>query len=243
VGAVEGGGKEQRETIEAPWWGDGEFYAPGLARDGRTAFIPGASDFHRRFFLTRAAAIEPKLLSTLRKLAVDDAFGLALWATSWNLRDRWCVALARDTVHWYAQDADASGWEFEGIGTCAGWYPFFVKPLEIKPFRYDPTQCRRSAFKRWVLESVVRDVEKYCDQIETAATVAGLKRTPRKQAIEHFDWLARYQVRGESFASIAKTARYRFEGGRQTVRKPVVNLASYLELTLRASTSYACSRS
>jgi hypothetical protein len=47
----------------------------------------------------------------------------------------------------------------------------------------------------------------------------------------------RYQIKSESFVSIAHNASYKFMGGRQTVRKAVVELAKYLELTLRPSTS------
>jgi hypothetical protein len=55
--------------------------------------------------------------------------------------------------------------------------------------------------------------------------------------LEHFDWIVRYQIKSESFASIAQNASYKFMGGRQTVRKAVVELAEYLALTLRPSTS------
>jgi hypothetical protein len=228
---------EQKKAALVPWWGNGDFYMLARARDGRSAFVPGAADFHRQLFLTRAATIEPQLLESLRQVAVDDVFGLALWATRWNLTDRWCLALAHDTLRWYATQPEAGGWQFEGKGICAGFFPFPIKPLEIEPFYFDPTQRRRKAFKRYVLERVAREVDDYCDKIEAAALAAGLKRTPRKQAIEHFDWLARHQVKNESFAFIARNVPYKFTGGRQTIRKAVVQLADYLKLTLRTSTS------
>jgi len=88
-----------------------------------------------------------------------------------------------------------------------------------------------------VLNNVDQALDLYCDRVENDASDAGLKRSPKKRETEHFDWLARYQVKGESFASIAKNASYKFRGGRQTVRKAVVKLAEYLSLRLRPSTS------
>jgi hypothetical protein len=88
-----------------------------------------------------------------------------------------------------------------------------------------------------VLNSVAEALEHYCDRVEADALAAGLKRSPKKREIEHFDWLARYQIKGESFASVAQNASYRFKGGRQTVRKAVAELAEYLSLRLRPSTS------
>jgi len=86
---------------------------------------------------------------------------------------------------------------------------------------------------------VEQSVEAYCDEVEAAALAAGLKRSPRKRDIVHFDWMVRYQVKRESYASIAQNQlyKYKFKGGRQTVRKAVVELAKYLALELRPSTS------
>jgi len=172
----------------------------------------------------------------LRSVMADDADGLSAWAKRWHLTDRWCMVLARDTARWYAKHPDAHGWEFQGQGIFVGSFPFEIEPLQLGPFYHDPTWRSRRDFKEYVLTEVARAIDDYCDRIEAAALAAGLKRAPRKKGVGHFDWLARYQVKGESFASIAKTASYKFEGGRQTVRKAVVELAKYLELTLRPST-------
>jgi hypothetical protein len=240
---VEPSGRPKEQADTRPWWGDGDFYVPGFWGDGSIARIPGAVDFHRRLFLTRAAMIEPALLETLRKLAIDDLFGLALWAARWNLCDRWCLLLARAEVRSHSHQPSARGWHFEGSGIACGHFPFSIKPLVIGPFYFDPTQRRWAPFKRSVHEQVETELEKYGRQIESDALSAGLKRTPRKPAIGHFDWLARYQVRGESFASIAKHADFQLAGGRQTIRKAAVKLAAYLGLSLRPSTSGEVRRS
>jgi hypothetical protein len=148
------------------------------------------------------------------------------------------VVLARDTIGWWASQPDSRGWEFQAKGIFVGNFPFKIQPLTLDDFYYDPTWRRRGDFKRYVLDKVAEALKHYCDRVESDAVAAGLKRSPKKREIEHFDWLARYQVKGESFASIAQNASYKFKGGRQTVRKAVVELAEYLSLKLRPSTSY-----
>ena len=54
----------------------GDFYTPGFASDGRTGWVPGAPDTHRRFFLARAAELQPQLVATLRNISVDDQWAL-----------------------------------------------------------------------------------------------------------------------------------------------------------------------
>ena len=217
-------------------WGNGDFYVSEFASDWRSGLVPGAPDRHRRLFLERAAIVEPGLLTTLRGVRADDTNGLSAWARRWHLTDRWCLVLAGDTARWYAMNPDAQGWEFQGQGIFAGSFPFAIEPLQLGPFYHDPTWRGRGDFKAEVLEHVRHALDDYCDRIEADALTAGLKRAPHKREVEHFDWLARHQIKGESFASIAHTASYRFEGGRQTVRKAIIELAKYLQLTLRPST-------
>jgi hypothetical protein len=229
-------GRAEVRSSQQSSWGHGDFYVPVLASDGRSALVPGAQDVDRRFFLERAAILEPRLLETLRKVSAQDDGSLFVWAKRWHLTDRWCLALARDTARWYAEDPDARGWEFTGLGIFAGHFPFPIEPLQFEPFYHDPTWRTRGEFKEYVLAAVTRAIDSYCDQIEAAAIAAGLKRVRHKREAEHFDWLVRHQIKEEGFASIAKSASYKFKGGRQTVRKAIVELAKYLELTLRVST-------
>ncbi len=235
----------QLKAVKAPElaWGNGDFYVPEFALHGRSGLVPGAPDVQRRRFLERAAMVEPNLLTTLRSVSPDDADGLWAWANRWHLTDRWCRVLAGDTARWYATHRDAQGWEFQRQGIFVGSLPFAIKPLRPGPFLHDPTWRTRRDFKAYVLRKVARAIDDYCDRIEAAALDAGLKRAPRKKGVDHFDWLARYQVKGESFAFIAKTASYKFKGGRQTVHKAITELAKYLALTLRPSTNKPARRS
>jgi hypothetical protein len=215
----------------------GDFYVPGFASDGRTGSVPGAPDTHRRFFLARASTLEPELLATLKNVPVKDKRGLSAWAKRWHLTDQWCVLLARDTARWWTSHPSAEGWEFEHQSIFAGSFPFTIEPLRFREFYHDPTWRRRKDFEKYVHEQVRQALKDYCDRIERGALAAGLKRAPRRRELEHFDWIVRYQIKRESFASIARNGSYKFMGGRQTVRKAIVELAEYLELTLRPSTS------
>ena len=227
------------DTMQLPGlsWSVGDFYVPGFSSDGRTSLVPGAPDTHRRIFLARAAELQPKLLASLRKVSANDERALSTWAESWHLTDRWCKLLACDTLRWWAANPDTKGWNFESRGIFAGFFPFRIEPLNFGPFYHDPSRRRQRDFKREVLQKVNEAIEAYCYQIEADALAAGLQRSPRRRDVVHFDWLVRYQVLGESYASIAKCSAYRFNGGRQTIHKAVVELAKYIELTLRSSTS------
>ncbi len=222
-------------------WGEGDWYVPELALHGRSGLVPGPQDRHRQVFLEHAATLEPELLMTLRRVKANDTNELLAWAKRWNLTDRWCRVLARDTARWYATDRDARGWEFQGQGIFAGSFPFKIKALRLGPFYFDPTWRKRRDFKTFVLKEVARVTDDYCDQTLAAAEAAGLKLAPRKRELEHFDWLARYQVKGESFAHIARTPSHK-RAGRQTVRKAITDLAKYLELTLRPPSTNKTSR-
>lgn len=218
-------------------WPVGDFYVPGFSSDGRTGWVPGAPDTHRRLFLIRAAELQPELLATLRNVSVDDEKALSSWAESWHLADPWCQLLAHETLRWWAAHPEERGWEFESRGIFSGFFPFKVEPLQLGPFYHDPTWRRRRDFRKDVLKQVCQALDAYCAQVEAAALAAGLKRAPRHREVGHFDWLVSHQIKGESFASIATHSCYKFTGGRQTVRKAVVELAKYIELNLRSSTS------
>ena len=215
----------------------GDFYVSGFSSDGRTALVPGAADAHRRLLLLYAAQLEPGLLSTLRKVNIDDEDALLAWAERWHLTNRWCVLLAHDTLRWWTKNPGTEGWEFEQTNIFPGFFPFPIAPLRFGPFYHDPTWRRRSDFIKYVVQQATKAAKDYCDQIEASALAAGLKCAPRRREPEHFNWLVRYQIKDESFASIAQHSSYKFNGGRQTIRKAIVELAEYLELSLRPSTS------
>jgi len=215
-------------------WPEGDFYVPRFSADGRTALVPGAADTHRLLFLVHASALQPELLRTLRTTE-NKKTAVRAWAKRWHLNDEWCVLMALETRSWWSQRPEATGWYFKDCGIIAMFYPFAIKPIRFEEFLWDPTQRRRRVFERYVMKNVQTALKEYMDRVEADARAAGLKRVPRKTSVEHFQWLVRHQIMGESFAEIAQSASYQFNGGRQTIRKAVVELATYLSLTLRPS--------
>jgi len=63
-------------------------------------------------------------------------------------------------------------------------------------------------------------IEKHLDEQETAARQQGYRKVPRKTKLEHFDWLALYQVDGMSYSEIARKAA-----------RPVPNKSSIAKLS------------
>ena len=168
-------------------WANGDYYVPQLASHGRSGLVPGPPDVHRQLFLERAAQVEPQLLTTLRTVSPDDPNELLSWAKRWNLTDRWCRLLARDTARWYATERDCRGWEFQGQGIFVASFPYKTEPLLLPgPFYLDLTYRKRRDFKALVLKKVAHAVDEYCDRTEAAARAAGLKRAPRKRELEAF---------------------------------------------------------
>jgi hypothetical protein len=107
--------REEEDDSTSLRWPVGAFYIPGFSSDRRIAPVPGAADTHRRFFLVRAAELEPDLLPTLRAIN-ESANAIKAWATRWHLTDRWCVLLAEDTKRWWSNNPGAGGW----LGEIAG---------------------------------------------------------------------------------------------------------------------------
>ena len=100
---------------------------------------------------------------------------------------------AARACRWAAHPEDR-GWEFESTGIFVGSFPFKIEPLELGPFYHDSTWRRRRDFKEDVRQQFDEALDAYCNRVETDALAAGLKRSPRRRDIGHFDWLVRYQV-------------------------------------------------
>lgn len=101
-------------------------------------------------------------------------------------------------------------------------------PLTMMTRREFRDECER------VLEIKFKD---FCDQIEELALSAGMEHTREKREMDHFLWLARYQVKGQTAAEIK-----RFSPGMEgvttdAITKAIRALARELELPLRDHTS------
>jgi hypothetical protein len=104
--------------------------------------------------------------------------------------------------------------------------PFEERPKSIKNFQcplWDPLEEKRSTFRRQAIEHLTRELDIQLDQSESAMRCLGKLKVPRKVSTEHFDWLVDYQLLGNSFPEIKRTARD--ASSRQTVDQGVKDAA------------------
>jgi hypothetical protein len=176
----------------------------------------------RQLFLHLADQIEPYLLPSLCGIEPNDEKTLTAWAEYWHLTDSWCLDAALAALkswHEYPVDWDPGAkveewkprrieWKFS---PAAGESIPFGVALDIDPdplrLWYDPTHYSRQDFKAAVLEETARIVDAHCDRVDALMRQKGLRRAPSKRDFRHFWWLARFQVKGESFESIAGDSR------------------------------------
>jgi len=69
---------------------------------------------------------------------------------------------------------------------------------------WHPLRETRAQTKKRILEEVCHQLDKKLDQAETLFCDMGFEKAQRVTALEHFDWLAKYQVQELPFAKIAR---------------------------------------
>ena len=200
-------------------------------------------------FLKAVNRIEPRVLETLRTgpyqhfstsapSAPSDPLTDALpkWSEQWHLNTPWVLEHARDTMaawqlrwcpqtEWhvtagYVDDPALSDDELRFLFEDRGW----------KPQREREAQARTriaAAFQK----TLDRYLESIRGRMDAAVKTGRYKPTPSKRELEqHCEWLARFQVKGESFKEIAETC------GMVTadaVEVAVRRAARFIGLTLR----------
>ncbi len=108
---------------------------------------------------------------------------------------------------WYPEPEDDipdedEDWYYEDIR-------FRPRELVLGPysrFYYSPTRETPAQFKADVLREVGDAINQHCVQVFAEAEEMGLKRVREKREDEHYDWLIRYQVRGEEITDIMRPA-------------------------------------
>lgn len=108
---------------------------------------------------------------------------------------------------------------------------------------WDPTIERKSDAWQRITDKIEKRLRCYFDSLERTFTqhaakkpmdepidaLVGYRKTPRKRALKHFEWLARYQVLGWSYEQIAHEKPL----DRKTVEKGVKQAAELVGLALR----------
>lgn len=144
------------------------------------------------------------------------------WGNRWHLRDAWIRAAALATLEAWAHDLPQDEWHLRGhSGATLGTEPFVFNAWE-------PTMTR---WKDWE-GKIFAKIAEYREGIEKQAADTGMVRTKGKLE-EHFLWLARFQVRGDTMEAIARDvriARKSVKFDRTAVRDAIRKTASLIGL-------------
>jgi hypothetical protein len=147
---------------------------------------------------------------------------LLRWARRWHLCDNWCLDWALEQLHtWPPDDPPSYSLDIAGVLTSP------TEPPRLPAYR---PQLQTRA---WYLDSTQKLLEKYCTEVERVMGDAGLKPTPVKRIDQHFEWLARYQIKGESPADIWRSLPQGDNRGRRAVEKAIHDTARAIGLTSR----------
>lgn len=116
-----------------------------------------------------------------------------------------------------------------------GWY----SPLADEEYRllfehpgWDPAMGTREAARTYILADFGRALSAYLDRMEKSITAdrEAWARTRSQGALSrHLEWLVRYQCLGQEVRDLAETEH----ASRDTIRKPIKELADVLGLKLR----------
>jgi hypothetical protein len=87
-----------------------------------------------------------------------------------------------------------------------------------------------SDIRRRYVEGFGAELERHLKALRTEATSQGIPVAQEKLQDQHYEWLVRYQVLGESADAIAQSV----QRDRKTVDEAVKRLAKYLDLPLRS---------
>ena len=176
---------------------------------------------------TDAALRESSMSSHLAPLRQ----ALNAWLRRWNLETPWCRERALATMErWCKSRADREGWS----AGRARWRP--VLTFEERHFKFEhagwePTIRGRADAAERIRDEFEKNLQAHLDHCDELARERGYRPSPQKQEELHFDWLVRYQVLTEPFASIARTPSEK--RAVRTVKDAVTSLARLIDLPLR----------
>jgi|GEM_PF-5891997 len=214
----------------------------------------------RTAFLDAMFKIEPQTMETLAPLLLNCPSGhyrdihkprfagvranVKTWARAWHLNDRWCENIALQlllhlrykvaTEHPEVAQADGITWTWTGPAPNAPErilspaFSFLILP------GWDVLSLTRADFEVEARAGFEKALKQYCECREAEARKRGLEKAPeKKRTLEHYNWLVRYQVKGESFATIFHTLPQGQKRTRRAVEKAIHVVAAEIELTLR----------
>ena len=195
---------------------------------------PGPNLLAQGLFLEAVWRCVPEALVALATIAPslpDDYFNqgnkdqeqpLREWCEHWGFTTDWLLTVARRTATRMRHEPDASGkleWVF---GPSYGK----LKTETVAPLHWNPSEETEAQFRG--------RVDAYIAAVKGVAEALDWTDAPEKRMLEHFDWLARYQVEGWTQAKINE--RYQDEKGRPdvpAVSRALTSTAKLIGLQLR----------
>ena len=147
------------------------------------------------------------------------------WAREFHLcageTGTWVIEVALGTLEDWRNPVIAKHLLFSRTSGAGGWIKYEPPKFEFRPWLMYFE--RRSDYKTQVLAQLGR----YLNEAEKDAGDVGLAREGTTKYKEHFEWLVRRQVEGESIGSIANTVPSR---ERPAVERAIRRLRTLLEL-------------
>ena len=184
-------------------------------------------------FIWLIGAESPEVIADLVENGRDD---LTAWATRWRINAPWIVdhgaLVLKDIRRWPEADAvdlwqttcEGPGWLPPALGFRVLWDPYL--PSEGEPMG------RVTGTKAEAKTQIYAAVDRYLDEVERRAAVAGFKPSKRRDGggnvptSERLRWLVRHTAGGESWGTIADRAGAR----RSTVSRLSKEMAEALPL-------------
>jgi hypothetical protein len=203
-------------------------------------------------FLEAVFAVEPKVRSSLQALtkassalSMHDDLPPALkekirrWCSRWHLNSRWCEEFAEQFVLQQLFESQPGGEKYseEELKRRAdaqerATQPYKEHRLKIDFGAWPITQWTRKRFLEECQRIFDRDVSAFCDGIERRAEADGMQRTREKRELDHFLWLARILVKGETADRIKRFSPKMEKISTHAIRKAITTLAFELDLHL-----------
>ncbi len=128
------------------------------------------------------------------------------WAKHWRLEAEWCLEVTLTTLYYwswfdYKGKPDLLMWQGSGNAWTAV-LDHHERALFFEHSGWEPTLDTRKKIKDEVSLAFNEHLEKYLDYIESIAAQRGFVKSKQKNEIEHFDWLACFQVKGMSYEEV-----------------------------------------
>lgn len=191
-----------------------------------------------RASLEKIASSLPKLLEGNDLPPVPEQ-ELREWCGLWNLNAPWCLDAARQFVwvFWLQARLDGERFSFEALRSRSSaeetaTQPFRDQHLSIDFGSWPVTQRTRKEFEEECESLLKQKLKTFCDRIEQQAQAGGMERTREKREFDHFYWLARRLVHGESAAYMKNFTAGLENISVRAINKAVNELARDLELNL-----------